>query len=71
MSSLGNDPILGHFDLIDTAKRKEESHQVRGGILRNLADNRAHGIGNCSVEDDRTQPAGLQDSPAPADRHAA
>ena len=33
VSSLGNDPILRHFDFIHTAKRKEELHQVPGGIL--------------------------------------
>ena len=56
MSSLGSDPILGHFDFIHTAKRKEEFHKIRGRILRNLADNSAHRISNRSVEDDRTHP---------------
>jgi hypothetical protein len=56
MNSLGSDPTLGQFDFIHTAKRKEEFHQIRRRILRNLADNSAHGIGNRSVEEDRTHP---------------
>jgi len=46
--------ILGHLDLVHGGGREEELLHVRGWILRNLADNGAHGIGDCSVEDDRT-----------------
>lgn len=52
-SSLRNDPILGHFDLVHSAKREEELHEVRRRILRDLADNSTDSIGNRSVEDDR------------------
>jgi hypothetical protein len=54
VSSLGNYPILGHFDFIHTPEREKELHQVGGRILRNLVNNRTHRIGNRSVEDDRT-----------------
>jgi hypothetical protein len=60
VSSLGNNPILRYFDLVHTAKREEELHQISGRILRNLADNGANGIRNRSVENDRTHPQACQ-----------
>ena len=45
-SSLRDDPILCHLDLVHTAKREEELHLVRGWVLRNLADNSTHCVGN-------------------------
>jgi hypothetical protein len=37
-------------------EKKTGALLVRGRILRNRADNRAQGVGNRSVEDDRAQP---------------
>lgn len=54
--SLRDDPTLGHFDLVHTAKREEELHKVCGRILRDLADNAARCVGNSSVENDRAHP---------------
>jgi hypothetical protein len=51
--SLCDNPILGHFHLIHTAKREEQLYQVLGRILGNSADNSAHGVSNCGVEKDR------------------
>jgi len=48
-SSLRDDPTLGHFDLVHTARREEEKlHKVRGRILRDLADNAVHCVGTAA-----------------------
>jgi hypothetical protein len=55
-SSSRDDPTLGHFDLVHTAKREEELHEVRRRILRDLADNGTHCVGNRGVEKNRADP---------------
>ena len=66
-ASLRDDPILGHFHLVHTAKREEKLHRVLRRIRRDLADDSTHGVGNRGVEDDLAPPACRQDSLAPDD----
>jgi hypothetical protein len=54
--SLRDDPILGHFHLVHTAKREEKLHRVLRRILGDLADDSTHGVGNRGVEDDLAHP---------------